>query len=98
MKYIVILILVFLAVRLIKKALSGVVVIGPGGRPGPRGPGPGDRVGPSGPADAEMVQDPVCGSYVPVDGSITARVEGRTIHFCSTECRDEYLEKTRRGP
>lgn len=40
----------------------------------------------------EMVQDPVCGTYVEKDSAITVR-NGDTVHyFCSYECRQKYIE------
>lgn len=38
----------------------------------------------------EMVQDPVCGTYVPASDAVTARIKGRRLYFCSEQCRDVY--------
>jgi YHS domain-containing protein len=38
----------------------------------------------------ELKRDPVCGTYVSVDVSVTKRVNGETVHFCSPACRDKY--------
>jgi len=38
----------------------------------------------------ELRKDPVCGTFVPVDTSVTKTVDGETIHFCSVTCRDKY--------
>ena len=52
--------------------------------------------GKSAPAEIqdEMVQDPVCKTYVPrrlaLEGS---RSDGMKVYFCSPECRDNYLIK-----
>ncbi len=44
-------------------------------------------------ATGELVKDPVCGTFVPVDSDIRVR-DGETIHrFCSYECRDKYLKQ-----
>lgn len=44
-------------------------------------------------ATGELVKDPVCGTFVPVDSDIRVR-EGETIHrFCSYECRDKFLKQ-----
>ena len=43
--------------------------------------------------DDEMVQDPVCGSYFPVRDAVTMESNGRTILFCSPECRDQYAKE-----
>lgn len=43
-------------------------------------------------ATGEMVKDPICGTYVERDGSITVR-DGKQIHcFCSYECRQKFLD------
>ncbi len=39
----------------------------------------------------DMVQDPVCGIYISSRGSVTAIKNGKTIHFCSEECRQRFL-------
>jgi YHS domain-containing protein len=44
-------------------------------------------------ASGEMVQDPVCGTYVDKESSITVRNGDETIHFCSYECRQKYIDK-----
>ncbi|RME37531.1 MAG: YHS domain-containing protein, partial [Deltaproteobacteria bacterium] len=38
----------------------------------------------------EMVQDPVCGTYVPASDAVWARIGGKRLCFCSEECRDAY--------
>ena len=40
---------------------------------------------------AELIQDPRCGAYIlPVQG-VVAEVKGKTYHFCSEGCRDEFI-------
>ncbi len=52
---------------------------------------PGDRTPPEKTAAGEaMVRDPVCGTYVPRSEAVQARIRGRLVFFCSTECRDTY--------
>ena len=41
-------------------------------------------------AGGELRKDPVCGTYVSTGASITRKVNGELLHFCSTECRDKY--------
>ena len=41
-------------------------------------------------AGGELKKDPVCGTYVPVAASVTRRVNGQLVYFCSQECRDRY--------
>lgn len=43
-------------------------------------------------ASGEMVQDPVCGTYVDKDSAITVRNGEQVLYFCSYECRKKYLE------
>jgi YHS domain-containing protein len=38
----------------------------------------------------EMVQDPHCGTYVPISLAVEKRIDGRKVYFCSEECRDAY--------
>ena len=41
----------------------------------------------------EMVQDPECHTFVPVGDAVKAQHKGKTLYFCSDECRDKYLPK-----
>ena len=41
-------------------------------------------------AGGELKKDPVCGIYVSTGASVTSRVDGQLVHFCSTACRDKY--------
>lgn len=47
---------------------------------------------PGGLQDAEMIRDPQCGVYFLKNQGVAARVQGETLHFCSTACRDSYLK------
>jgi YHS domain-containing protein len=38
----------------------------------------------------ELKKDPVCGTYVSADTSVTKRIDGQTVYFCSPACRDKY--------
>ena len=46
---------------------------------------------------AQMVRDPVCGTYVLPARSITLSVGGRELHFCSVTCRDVYRTQSSTG-
>ena len=46
----------------------------------------------AGPVD-EMVQDPVCLTYIPRSGAIKKIVNGETYFFCSQACADEFKGK-----
>jgi uncharacterized protein len=41
----------------------------------------------------ELVQDPVCGVYVPRREAIELRDRGEPHYFCSEKCRDQYLRQ-----
>jgi YHS domain-containing protein len=40
----------------------------------------------------EMVQDPVCGTWVPLGQAILLDLKREKHYFCSPECRDKYLK------
>jgi len=40
----------------------------------------------------EMMQDPVCGTYVPASQAVTLTREKETFYFCSVECRDKFKQ------
>jgi YHS domain-containing protein len=42
---------------------------------------------------SEMIQDPVCGMFVPKEGSFFLQQEDRTYFFCSETCRASYQKK-----
>ena len=44
------------------------------------------------PVVEEMKKDPVCGTYVPASLAVTANHQGATIYFCSSSCRDKFLQ------
>lgn len=46
---------------------------------------------------AEMVKDPVCGSYVSMDHAVAAEFAGERIYFCSDKCLSEYRDKRSGG-
>jgi YHS domain-containing protein len=47
--------------------------------------------GAAGPARiaGELVKDPACGTYIPRETAIAARVRGETRYYCSVTCRDK---------
>lgn len=47
------------------------------------------------PADADLIKDPQCGVYFMKQKGVEARVDGRTLHFCSPACRDKYVKDAR---
>jgi YHS domain-containing protein len=38
-----------------------------------------------------LVRDPVCGVHVAEERAIPLHTGGEVIHFCSVECRDQYV-------
>jgi len=41
-------------------------------------------------AGGELKRDPVCGTYVSTAASVTTKINGQIVHFCSEECRRKY--------
>ncbi|RLB81388.1 MAG: transcriptional regulator [Deltaproteobacteria bacterium] len=42
--------------------------------------------------DDVMVKDPYCETYFPKRKGIRKVIDGKAYYFCSTACRDKYLE------
>ena len=89
--------LVFLLLALfvltVVRMMAGVLMKGAGSLFEPRAPEPGaPRATPpdEGPLGGELKRDPVCGTFVPAATSVKKSVQGETIHFCSTACRDRF--------
>jgi uncharacterized protein len=40
----------------------------------------------------EMVKDPVCGVYIAASEAIAVTTKHGRIYFCSTKCREKFLE------
>ncbi len=49
------------------------------------------KQGPRAVTGRPMVQDPICGTYVPKENALEASIGGEVRYFCSPEC----LEKSR---
>lgn len=45
----------------------------------------------------DMVQDPVCGSYISMEHAVSGEFGGKRILFCSDKCLNEYKEKNSGG-
>ena len=43
---------------------------------------------------AQMVRDPVCGTFVLPGQAVTLADGSRRVYFCSTTCRDKYRART----
>jgi uncharacterized protein len=62
-------------------------------RSAPPPPKPRSFETPAGKNVEEMVQDPVCGTWVPFSQAVTLAGKGETLYFCSGECREKFLSK-----
>ena len=65
-----------------------------GSAAGEPGAGAGDAQ--DGLAARRLVRDPVCGMHVAEVLAVPLRDDGQLVHFCSTACRDTYVNGTRR--
>jgi len=43
--------------------------------------------------DDVMVKDPFCQAYFPKRSGIKAVIDGEAYYFCSTACRDKFVEE-----
>ena len=83
LRLVLIFILVGLAARTFWRVVDGIVE-GLTGRGASQAP---DRV-------AQLVRDPVCGTWVLPTRAVTLSDAGRAVHFCSTACRDHYRSRS----
>jgi YHS domain-containing protein len=58
------------------------------------GAAPGDSQ--NGVTARRLVRDPVCGMHVAEVLAVPLRESGELVHFCSTACRDKYVNSTQR--
>jgi YHS domain-containing protein len=49
-------------------------------------------------AGQKLVRDPVCGMHVAPGLALSVNQGSEMVHFCSAECRDKYLNQTKRLP
>ena len=42
----------------------------------------------------EMIQDPVCGCYIPKSQAFTLSYRGKKLYFCSQDCSHKYQSNT----
>ncbi len=52
-----------------------------------------ERAGTAPKAGEPMVQDPLCGTYLPKSTALSVEIAGRTHYFCSRKCADQYREQ-----
>jgi YHS domain-containing protein len=55
----------------------------------------GYRVNATPPKGEDLVQDPLCKTYVPKSQAYIKEIEGRQQYFCSQECCEKYLSEKR---
>ena len=84
-RYLLLRVIPFLLVLLFARSLFRSIVKAFQVASRPNTPSPPDRM----PA-TELKKDPVCGTYVAAETSLTRTVNGTVLHFCSAECRDKY--------
>ncbi len=87
MKFLFLCLLVYLGYRVVRSFLAPV------GRPSSRPERPDDLLQ----VDDVMVKDPVCDTYFPKRSGVKEVLEGETLYFCSTQCRDRYLAEINKG-
>lgn len=87
MKNLIIILIIFFAIRFFRKHLRSRPA-NRGGDSGAQGVNPRSTVQET----EDMVQDRVCGSYVPLSSAVTLHDDGGTEYFCGTACRDRYLK------
>jgi YHS domain-containing protein len=45
----------------------------------------------------DLVEDPLCHTYVPVTHAHRLSIDGMTVYFCSQKCLELYKEKNKRN-
>ena len=45
-------------------------------------------------SDDELVEDPVCHTYIPKGQALLLKQKNKTYYFCSTECRDKFRDNS----
>ena len=43
--------------------------------------------------EEDLVEDPVCHTYVPISEALKLTIEDRAVYFCTRECLEKYKEK-----
>ncbi|MFQ5428031.1 MAG: hypothetical protein ACE5EZ_03525 [Thermodesulfobacteriota bacterium] len=59
-----------------------------------RGPGKAGKTGSPEPPvrdEEEMIQDPVCKSYVPMSDALKVRSRSGVVYFCGPQCKEKYF-------
>jgi len=81
LRWVIGMIVIYLLYRLIRKSSPAV-----GGKPGSA------RI--QTPADGEeLVEDPLCHTYVPLSQAFRTEIDGKAVYFCSQKCLEQYGKK-----
>jgi YHS domain-containing protein len=43
--------------------------------------------------NSELVKDPYCQTFVPVETALQAKIGGKELFFCSEDCMNRYVEE-----
>jgi YHS domain-containing protein len=86
-KLLVALIILYILYRLVRMVRRGL----PGGevKPGGRGISPA--------SGEELVEDPLCHTYIPISHACRASIDGKTLYFCSQKCLEQYRAERENG-
>lgn len=44
----------------------------------------------------ELVEDPLCHTYVPIGDACRTEIDGKTVYFCSPKCLEQYKSEKKR--
>jgi YHS domain-containing protein len=78
LRFIILIILAYLAYRVIKGILFPIKTV---------------KKGPDGAVIDEMVRDPVCDTYIPRREAVSRVIGGQEYFFCSETCAKKFLEE-----
>jgi YHS domain-containing protein len=81
LRWVIGIIVIYLLYRMIRKNFPAV-----GGKPGSariQTPAGGE----------ELVEDPLCHTYVPLSQALRTEIDGKTVYFCSQKCLEQYRKK-----
>ena len=84
MRLLIFLVLLYLGYKAVKVWIRRNVLTGTNAS---RHAGPGNQI------DEMMVKDPVCEIYFPKNTGVVLQIDGKTLHFCSEECKEKYLSE-----
>jgi YHS domain-containing protein len=47
-------------------------------------------------AGEDLVEDPLCHTYVPIGDACRTQIDGKTVYFCSAKCLEQYKSEINR--